>query len=210
MFKFKRVILSLLIGSSIYASSVDKEIYVDFENLNQKEWTQFSTWEVQTLKDAPSGSKVVSMVKNQKSFFGFGGLGFNLFFNKNINFYNGEISVKFKANSGMLDQGGGLMWRVKDKGNYYIARFNPLEDNLTFYKVIDGDRIQLASTTITLSKGWHTIKVVQNDNHFTGYLDGKKVLEKKDDSILYSGGVGLWTKADAKTSFDDLHIKITK
>ncbi len=203
----RKVFVLCLFVISIYATEVKENLYFDFENINQSDWIKVSKWEIQKVKDAPSGDKVVSMVKNTKGFFGFGG-GFNLFFNKNIDFYDGEISVEFKANSGMLDQGGGLMWRVKDKDNYYVARFNPLEDSLTFYKVTDGNRVALKSFSLTLSKGWHCMKIVQVGKHFTGYLDGRKILQKDDDSIRYSGGVGLWTKADAKTSFDNLDIKI--
>ncbi len=146
------------------------------------------------------------MIGAKKTFSGFSNI-FNLYFTKGINFKNGEISVDFKANSGKIDQGGGIMWRVIDKDNYYIARFNPLEDNFTFYKVIDGDRIELKNVNIRLSSGWHKMKITQDDNHFVGYLDGKRFLNCDDSSIQKGGGVGLWTKTDAKTSFKNLIVK---
>jgi hypothetical protein len=142
----------------------------------------------------------ISMIKNNGAYF-------NLYYNLKRNFKNGKLSVYFKANSGYMDQGGGLMWRVQDKNNYYIARFNPLEDNFTYYKVINGRRITLKSSHITLSNNWHKMTIIQKKNHFEGYLDDKKLLEYNDNSIKYSGGIGLWTKSDAKTSFKNLTIK---
>ena len=141
------------------------------------------------------------MIKNTGAYF-------NLCFTQDIKLKNGTISVYFKANSGYMDQGGGLMWRVQDKDNYYIARFNPLEDNFTYYKVINGRRITLKSSHISLSKGWHKMTIIQKDNHFEGYLDNKKLLLYNDNSIKNSGGIGLWTKSDAKTSFKNLEIKL--
>ncbi len=145
------------------------------------------------------------MIGSKKSFFGFGNV-FNLYFTKSINFKDGEIAVEFKANSGDSDEGGGIMWRVQNKDNYYIARFNPLEDNFTFYKVIKGDRIELKNVDIKLSTGWHKMKITQKNTHFEGFLDGKKLLEFNDNSIQKSGGIGVWTKTDAKTSFKNLFI----
>jgi len=100
--------------------------------------------------------------------------------------------------------GGGIIWRAKDKENYYIARFNPLENNFRLYYVRDGARKTLASTRIALTAGkWHSMKIVQHGDSFEAYLDGKKLLEGSDNLFSDAGGVGLWTKADAVTSFDN-------
>jgi hypothetical protein len=115
-----------------------------------------------------------------------------------------EASVAFKAVQGKLDQGGGLVWRYQDADNYYIARMNPLEDNFRVYKVIGGKRIQLGTKEdLKVPAGtWHTLKVTMKGDHVECFLDGTKYLEAKDDAIKDAGKVGLWTKADAQTHFD--------
>lgn len=102
------------------------------------------------------------------------------------------------------------MWRVQDSGNYYVARFNPLEDNFRFYIVENGLRKELASADVHLAKGWQEMRIVQKGEVFAGYLDGKKLLEYKDSRLNKSGGAGLWTKADAATSFDDFSVTLEK
>ena len=163
-----------------------------------------ATWKVIKDSTAPSGQKVLALTKINS----FSPRTFNLCRTKSVNFLNGELSVKFKALTGKEDQGGGIMWRVKDKNNYYVARFNPLEDNFRLYTVHKGVRRQLASAKISLPKGkWHNMKIVAQGNTFDGYLNGKKLLHVKSSLFKKGGNVGLWTKADAVTSFDNFVIK---
>jgi uncharacterized protein (TIGR03067 family) len=120
-----------------------------------------------------------------------------------------EVKVSFKAVKGKADQGGGIVWRYQDAKNYYIARMNPLEDNFRLYKVVDGQRKQLATTKddVTAKAGeWHTLSVKHVGNQIECSLNGKRYLEAKDDTFPRAGKVGLWTKADAQTYFDDLQI----
>jgi hypothetical protein len=119
-----------------------------------------------------------------------------------------EVSVAFKAVKGGKDQGGGVVWRFQDANNYYVARMNPLEDNFRVYKVVDGRRFpEFQSADVKVPAGeWHMLKVVMKGDHIECYLDGKKHLDVKDDTIKEAGKVGLWTKADAQTNFDDLRI----
>ncbi len=163
-----------------------------------------AVWKVVEVADAPSGKKVLALTRPNDTWFN-GGI-FNLCYTREIGFKDGEISVKFKANSGRTDQGGGIMWRVQDDDNYYVARFNPLEDNFRFYIVKNGHRHELASADVRLSKGWHTMRIVQHGDRFEGYLDGKKLLSHTDSQLPKRGGAGLWTKADAATSFDDFRV----
>jgi hypothetical protein len=137
---------------------------------------------------------------------------FNIIYTKNIKFKNGDISVKVRANSGNIDQGGGPIWRFKDKNNYYVARYNPLEENFRIYYVKDGNRTQLksASNLGVETNEWFTIKIKHQNNLITGWLNGKKLLDVKDDTFDSSGGVGLWTKADAISEFDDFNVKENK
>ena len=114
-----------------------------------------------------------------------------------------EVTVAFKAVKGEKDQGGGIVWRYQDAKNYYIARMNPLEDNFRVYKVVDGKRSkEFQNAEVKVKSGeWHTLKIEMKGDQIECYLDGKKYLEVKDDSIKDAGKVGLWTKADAQTYF---------
>jgi hypothetical protein len=109
-----------------------------------------------------------------------------------------------KAMTGDEDQGGGPIWRAKDADNYYIARWNPLEDNFRIYFVKGGRRIQLASADIKADpKKWHEIEIKHVGNHIIAKFDKKKILKLDDDTFGEAGKVGLWTKADAATAFDN-------
>ncbi|MBI2298612.1 MAG: hypothetical protein HYU66_06615 [Armatimonadetes bacterium] len=123
---------------------------------------------------------------------------------RDASFRDVVIELQFKAVAGQEDQGGGPMWRYQDKGYYYIARYNPLENNYRVYKVVKGRRIQLQSADIPASPGWHKLKVVMVGDHIECYYDGKRALDVKDATFAQAGRVGLWTKADAQTHFDDL------
>jgi len=120
-----------------------------------------------------------------------------------------EAMVSFKAIKGEKDQGGGLVWRYQDANNYYVARMNPLEDNFRVYKVVAGKRAkEFQSADVKVPAGeWHTLKIKHVGDHIECFLDGKKHLDVKDDSIDKAGKVGLWTKADAQTHFDQFKVK---
>lgn len=171
------------------------------EATNQK--GPLASWEIVEDKTAPSGKKVLALTHPNHTFGG----TFNLCWTDQIQFLNGEIIVKFKANSGVEDQGGGVIWRAKDINNYYISRYNPLENNFRIYYVKEGARRMLASARIKLpAHQWHELKIVHKGVIISGYLNGKKLLEVQDNTFSEPGGVGLWTKADAATSFDDFEI----
>ena len=175
------------------------------EATNQK--GPLAIWQVIKDSTAPSGENALAMVSPNHDFGG----TFNICWTKDVMFLDGTIEVNFKAVEGTEDQGGGVIWRVQDKDNYYIARFNPLEDNFRIYYVRDGARKTLESKRIALTAGkWHSLKIVQQGNHFEGYLNGKKILDGTDDLFTNPGGVGLWTKADAVTSFDNFSVRPLK
>ena len=134
---------------------------------------------------------------------------FNLCVLEDSRFLDGEVEVAFKAVKGDHDQGGGIVWRYQDANNYYIARMNPLEDNLRLYKVVDGKRIQLATDDkVKAAAGtWHTLKIKHTGKQIAVYFDGKKLLEASDEAFAKAGKVGLWTKADAQTRFDVLVVR---
>jgi hypothetical protein len=123
-----------------------------------------------------------------------------------------ELSVSFKAIAGKKDQGGGFVWRYQDPNNYYICRMNPLESNYRVYKVVNGRRsaeFQDAEVNVPVGE-WHRLKVKMKGDHIECFLDGRKVLDVRDSTFLQAGQVGLWTKADAQTYFDNFTVIGTK
>ncbi len=97
-----------------------------------------------------------------------------------------------------------MIWRVRDTHNYYIARANALEDNVTIYHTINGRRVAFKSINTKVTSGaWHTLRVDFAGNKFTVSFDGSKVIEANDESFKEAGKVGVWTKADSVTLFDD-------
>ncbi len=165
-----------------------------------------STWEVVQDKTAPSGQKVLALTKvNHNS-----ASTFNLCWTDHVSFVDGTIKVMFRPVSGRIDEGGGIMWRVRDRNNYYVARFNPLEDNFRVYCVANGHRMMMNSARVALKAGWHSMTIVQKGDRYECYLDGKKYLEGTDERFQKGGGVGLWTKSDAVTSFDNFTVEAYK
>lgn len=166
-----------------------------------------STWQVVADATTPSksGLALAQTAKGPKALF-------NLCVTDATNPRDLELSVAFKAMAGEIDQGGGPVWRYQDADNYYICRMNPLEKNFRVYKVIAGKRTQLATQEdIDIPAGeWHTVKIVQIGDQIECFLNGKKLLTAKDDAITKPGKVGLWTKADAQTRFDNVQVRELK
>jgi len=117
---------------------------------------------------------------------------------------DGDVEVKFKPISGSEGQAGGLVWRARDANNYYVARANALENNVTIYHTVNGRRTEAKRTRMTVAGNqWHTLRVDFQGNHFTVLLDGKNALDWSDETFKDAGKVGVWTKADSVTLFDD-------
>ena len=117
---------------------------------------------------------------------------------------NGFVEVKFKALSGEEDQAGGVVWRWKDGDNYYVARANALENNVSLYYTSAGRRITLKYVDAPVpAKVWHTLRAEFSGKRIVVSLNGKVVIQFEDDHIAGAGVVGLWTKADSVTDFDD-------
>jgi hypothetical protein len=162
-----------------------------------------SVWKVMADDTAPSKSGYVLAQTAESPI-----RVFNLCVIEDGKYKDVEVSVAFKAVAGKNDQGGGIVWRYQDADNYYLARMNPLEDNYRVYKVTSGKRTQLETKEgLKVPAGeWHTLTIHQKGDQIECHLDGKKYLEVKDDTFTKAGKVGLWTKADAQTRFDDLKI----
>jgi hypothetical protein len=117
---------------------------------------------------------------------------------------DGFVEAKFKSISGKEDQAGGLIWRARDADNYYIARANALEDNVTIYHTIKGKRSEKKRTSVKVAPGmWHTLRIDFSGSRFTVTFNGKKAIEWEDKTFQDAGMVGVWTKADSATLFDD-------
>src|ERR1700694_5914886 len=118
-----------------------------------------------------------------------------------------DLSVKFKAVSGEVDRAAGLLFRLKDANNYYVVRANALEDNYRLYHVVAGKRHQFAGANFEVSPGkWHELRVECVRDKIICYYDGVKKIEATDDTFKDAGKVGLWTKADSVTYFDDVRV----
>jgi hypothetical protein len=114
------------------------------------------------------------------------------------------LSVRARPLSGEVDQGFGLVWRYRDPNNYCVARCNADEDNCTIYHTVNGRRQAFQNKGVKVAKNtWHTLKLEAAGDHFVVTYDGNKVLDAKDESFKDAGKVGLWTKADSVTLFDD-------
>ncbi len=130
----------------------------------------------------------------------------------NTNLKDGFVEVKFKPVSGKEDQAGGLIWRAKDSNNYYVFRANANEDNVVLYKTVNGKRSSLPIVGRSGGYGvkekvasgqWHTLRVEFAGSRFRAFLDGKHVFDVEDATFGEPGKVGVWTKADSVTLFDD-------
>jgi hypothetical protein len=117
---------------------------------------------------------------------------------------NGFVEVKFKAEKGREDRAGGVVWRWKDGDNYYVARANALEDNVSLYYTAGGRRNTIKYVDAPVPANvWHTLRVEFSGKRIKVLLDGKAYIEQEDDHIASAGAVGVWTKADSVTAFDD-------
>lgn len=161
-----------------------------------------SKWAVMADPTAPSKPNVVAQTSTDTTDY-----RFSLLIADEASFKDLDISVKFKAVSGRVDQAGGLVFQLKDPNNYYIVRANALEDNYRLYHVVNGRRSQFAGANFKVTPGaWHELRVIAVGNKITCYYDGEKKIEASDDTFKDAGKVGLWTKADSVTYFDNLTI----
>jgi glycosyl hydrolase family 59 (putative galactocerebrosidase) len=118
-----------------------------------------------------------------------------------------ELSVRFKAVAGTVDEAGGIALRLLTPDDYYVARANALEDNVRFYRVTKGKREQLAGVNVKVSAGqWHRLGLKAEGDRFTVSFDGKTMFSAQDRTFTDAGKVALWTKADSVTYFDTISI----
>lgn len=200
-------------------SIIISDTLLRFENNDAGEipvdWSEYFTgkgestkWEI--VND--NGNNILAQISNDHPNYHFNVIVFDELRAKNI-----ELQVKLKGVTGKMDQGGGFVWRFIDANNYYVVRANPLEDNIVLYKVENGKRTDLpligkgrtyGADVEALGKGWNTLKLIAKDELFVVYLNDKEIFKVNDKTFTNTGKVGLWTKADAVTWFDDFQVKI--
>src|SRR5438477_1457804 len=199
-----KTITAMIIGTSMLANAALAET-INFDGAKIGEapagWTATKTgkgeakWTIEKDDTAPSKPNVLKQS---------GEATYPVCLKNDTSVKDGFVEVKFKPVSGKEDQAGGVIWRAKDSDNYYIARANALEDNVCIYHTIKGKRTEKKRTAMKVAPGeWHTLRVDFNANHFTVTFDGKKAIEWDDKTFTEPGMVGVWTKADSVTLFDD-------
>jgi hypothetical protein len=161
-------------------------------------------WTVESDATAPSKSKVIKQS---------GRATYPLLLKNDSSVKDGFVEVKFKAISGSQDRAAGVVWRAKDANNYYVARANALEDNVVLYKTVKGVRSPLDivgrkggyGTDVKVPAGtWHSLRVDFSGSLFRVSFNGKQLFEVEDSTFADAGKVGLWTKADSVTLFDQI------
>ena len=167
-------------------------------------------WTVESDRTAPSKLTVLKQS---------GRATYPLILKNDINIKDGFVEMKFKAIAGSEDRAAGIVWRAKDANNYYVVRANALEDNVTLYKTVKGVRSEL---DIVGRKGgygvkvpvpantWHTLRIDFKGPRFSVSFNGKQLFEVEDSTFTEAGKVGLWTKADSITLFDEVTYGETK
>jgi len=171
----------------------------DFEQKGIEGWkTVDGRWSVEEASDAPSGKRVLVQRAVNNTY--------NVIVAPGGPYTDVDVSVRFKPISGKEDASGGIVFRFSE-GRYYIVRANALEDNFRLY-YYDQKRYQLATAKVkppALGQ-WHTLRVVAVADLIQSYLNGQLLLDHRD-SRFKAGQIGLWTKTDSVTAFDDLEIK---
>jgi hypothetical protein len=161
-------------------------------------------WTVELDDSAPSRSKVVRQS---------GHATFPLLLRNDSRIKNGFIEARFKAMAGTKDRAAGLVWRARDANNYYVLRANALEDNVVLYKTADGLRRALdivgraggyGVTAAVPSGQWLSLRADFDGNRFCAAFNGKALFQVEDSTFGDAGMVGLWTKADSVTLFDEI------
>ena len=152
-------------------------------------------WSLEHEPDAPSGRPVLKQ----------SGRGtFPWCVNRKLSAVDGVVEVRFKPVAGKEDQAGGVVWRWKDRDHYYVARANALEGNVSLYYTEGGSRKTIKYVDAPVPRNtWHTLRVEYSGVHIRVLLDGATRIELDDSHIAGAGAVGVWTKADSVTLFDD-------
>jgi len=159
-------------------------------------------WLVLEDPSAPAGGKVLAEISQDRT-----SDRFPLAILDGFEARDAAVSVRFKPISGTVDQAAGLMVRLRDPRNYYIARANALENNVRLYRVVDGRRIQFAGVDVPVPRDrWQTLGLRVEGERFQVSLNERPLFSATDRTFIEEGRVGLWTKADSLTHFDGFEV----
>lgn len=157
-------------------------------------------WVVRAVPDAPSGSNVLAQEDSDRTDY-----RFPVAVADAPTFGDVSVSVRCKPVGGHVDRACGIVWRYQDANNYYLTRANALEDNVCWYYVQNGRRIEVKRVHVRVASGvWHSLRADMRGDHIEVYFNGTKLIDVHDSRFTAPGKVGVWTKADSHTLFDDL------
>jgi hypothetical protein len=161
------------------------------------------SWVVKTEPSALSGTKVLAQTSIDDLDFRFPIVLYDELIAKDV-----DVTVQFKTLSGKVSQAAGIIFRFQDEDHFYVVRANALENEVRLYKVVDGALQSLAGETVKVSSNeWHTLRVAIEDIHFQVFFDDQALFETNDPTVKGAGKIGLSTKSDSVTIFDNLHIE---
>jgi len=196
----KRILLAAALAPTVNAMAAAVDFNADAVGQAAAGWTCGATgrgsptWTVEVDPGAPGKGHVLKQS---------GTAAFPWCVRNDATMTDGWVEVRFRPISGREDRAGGLVWRWKDGDNYYVARANALENNVSLYFTEGGSRKTLKYVDAPVAAGaWHTLRVEFAGTRIGVSLDGKRYIELDDGHIAGSGKVGVWTKADSVTAFD--------
>ncbi|MEK7699260.1 MAG: family 16 glycoside hydrolase [Planctomycetota bacterium] len=164
-----------------------------------------SRWIVKKIENAPSDDNVVVQTK-----LGAADYRFPLLIINGVSYKDFMVFTRFRSEGGSVEQSGGLVFKYKDNNNYYVLRASVLEGNVRLYKIVSGNQTQIGEKNLKVNfKEWHLLKVICKADKIQCFFNNKKVFEVSDETFDM-GSVGLWTKSDAYTFFDDLVMQEMK
>jgi hypothetical protein len=162
-------------------------------------------WKVVESPQAVSPPQVLAQLRDKGAEH-----NYNLVLVEDTNATDLDLTVSFLPISGKADMGGGLVWRAQDDRNYYLTRANPLEQNIRIYRVVKGIRHLLKNFDQIIDvRKWHTLRVMHRGCQVHVFYDDEQAFDLCDETFK-DGRIGLWTKSDAVTYFDDLRLQVLK
>jgi len=157
-------------------------------------------WVVRAAPDAPSAPNVLAQEDSDRTDY-----RFPVAVADGPTFGDVSLSVRCKPVGGRVDRACGIVWRYQDENNYYLTRANALEDNVCWYYVQNGRRIEVKRVRVKVASGvWHSLRADMSGDHVEVYFNGEKLIDVHDSRFSRPGKVGVWTKADSYTLFDNL------
>lgn len=202
-------------SSSPQQTSPSEPTTIDFEHFETgpapKDFTPFlggfgkeSAWQIKSEPSALSGTKVLAQTSYDQIDNRFPMLVYNDVTAKNV-----RVAVQFKPLSGKIDQAAGVIVRFQDPEHFYVVRANALEGTVQLYRVVKGVHHVVTGKNIPVESGkWHSLDVLIDDVEVTVFFDGYQLFDVRDDTFSTAGKVGLLTKSDGVTLFDDLQVTV--